>query len=165
MAIAGAVINWLSTEKCWTDVLGNALFWCKARLLTAPPVLVGPGDVCCHHHDEPLRYLRVFFRVLIYHFGTISLIALRQIFPFLCRLLGSLWPCGFEVDDGACGAELHPPLLSGSQQQRSMERHSKVIPGIARRLVQLVFYANQEEDEKQIECYKYWDPHFELILC
>ncbi|KAJ1362368.1 hypothetical protein KIN20_021894 [Parelaphostrongylus tenuis] len=40
-----------------------------------------------------------------------------------------------------------PSPLSGSQQQRPMERHSKAIFKIARRVAQPVFYAVQEVDE------------------
>ncbi|KAJ1371508.1 hypothetical protein KIN20_033473 [Parelaphostrongylus tenuis] len=50
------------------------------------------------------------------------------------------------------GGEPHLTPFAGSQQQRPMEHHSKAVLVIARRLVQTVFYAVQEEDEKRIEC-------------
>ncbi|KAJ1366464.1 hypothetical protein KIN20_027136 [Parelaphostrongylus tenuis] len=66
---------------------------------------------------------------------------------------GTLWPSGCDVGHGAREVELHAPLLSGSQQQRQMERHSKAIPEIAMRRVQPVLYAVQEEDEQGNECW------------
>ncbi|KAJ1352466.1 hypothetical protein KIN20_008799 [Parelaphostrongylus tenuis] len=58
--------------------------------------------------------------------------------------IGATWPSGCNACHGARGAELYPPTLSASQQQRPMERHSQAIPEIARRLAQPVFYDVQE---------------------
>ncbi|KAJ1352708.1 hypothetical protein KIN20_009110 [Parelaphostrongylus tenuis] len=67
-----------------------------------------------------------------------------KVYPFLER---SVTENGCDACRGSHGAELHTPTLSGSQQQRSMERNSQATFEIAKRVAQPVIYDVQEKGE------------------
>ncbi|KAJ1350436.1 hypothetical protein KIN20_006224 [Parelaphostrongylus tenuis] len=106
----------------------------------------------------------------VFNFETTSPGSLELEFSEYCELFnynanycGAMAECS-HVGHDVRGAELHPPLFYGSQQQRPIERHSKAVLQNARRLSHPVFCAVPQEDEKRIECWKYWDPNSEETL-
>ncbi|KAJ1369554.1 hypothetical protein KIN20_031040 [Parelaphostrongylus tenuis] len=79
-----------------------------------------------------------------------TLLRLLSVPQFFTSRIGAARPSGCDARRGGMEQGSTPPL-SGSQQQRPMELHSKAVLEIARRLVQPVFFTFNKQAKNELD--------------